>query len=68
MTAASLDWNDIHYFVTLVEGETLSAAAQTLDVQHSTVARRVTQLEASWPKMWCCCSIWRTRSGRPWRR
>lgn len=43
----NLDWNDLQYFVTLVEHETLTAAAEALDVQHSTVSRRVAQLEAS---------------------
>lgn len=47
MTAPTLDWNDIQHFVTLVEHETLTAAAEALDVQHSTVSRRVAQLEAS---------------------
>lgn len=42
-----LDWNDLQHFVTLVEKETLTAAAEALDVQHSTVSRRVAQLEAS---------------------
>lgn len=41
-----LDWNDVRHFVTLVEQETLTAAAEALDVQHSTVSRRVAQLEA----------------------
>lgn len=45
--AAALDWNDIQHFVILVEQETLTAAAQALDVQHSTVSRRVAQLEAA---------------------
>lgn len=43
----NLDWNDLQYFITLVERETLTAAAEALDVQHSTVSRRVAQLEAS---------------------
>ncbi|MDO5104194.1 MAG: LysR family transcriptional regulator [Lautropia sp.] len=42
-----LDWNDLQYFTTLVAQETLTAAAEALDVQHSTVSRRVAQLEAS---------------------
>ena len=42
-----LDWNDVHHFVTLVEQETLTAASEVLDVQHSTVSRRIMQLEAS---------------------
>ncbi|RRD58480.1 LysR family transcriptional regulator [Comamonadaceae bacterium OH2545_COT-014] len=41
-----LDWNDVQHFVTLVEQQTLSAAAEALNVQHSTVSRRVAQLEA----------------------
>ena len=41
----SLDWNGIRYFVALVERQTLTAAAETLQVQHSTVARQVAQLE-----------------------
>lgn len=41
----NLDWNDLQYFVTLVEQQTLTAAAEALDVQHSTVSRRMAQLE-----------------------
>lgn len=40
-----LNWNDLHYFVYLVNQHTLSAAAEKLGVQHSTVARRVEKLE-----------------------
>lgn len=39
------DWNDIHYFITLVEKQTLTAAAETLNVGHSTVSRRIARLE-----------------------
>lgn len=46
-TPMNLDWNDLQYFITLVERETLTAAAEALDVQHSTVSRRVAQLEES---------------------
>lgn len=42
----ALDWNDVLHFVTLVQQETLTAAAEALNVQHSTVSRRVAQLEA----------------------
>ncbi|MDO4641254.1 MAG: LysR family transcriptional regulator [Neisseria sp.] len=42
-----MDWNDVAYFVALVEHETLTAAADALDVQHSTVSRRIMQLEES---------------------
>ncbi len=40
-----LDWNNLQYFVLLVEHETLTAASEALGVQHSTVARRVSELE-----------------------
>ncbi|MDO4725304.1 MAG: LysR family transcriptional regulator [Comamonadaceae bacterium] len=46
LPANALDWNDVRHFVTLVEQQTLTAAAEALDVQHSTVSRRVAQLEA----------------------
>ncbi|AAU38613.1 MULTISPECIES: LysR family transcriptional regulator [Pasteurellaceae] len=41
----NLDWNDLHYFVLLVEKETLTAAANALDVEHGTVSRRIERLE-----------------------
>ncbi|OOR99183.1 LysR family transcriptional regulator [Haemophilus paracuniculus] len=41
----NLDWNDIHYFLQLVENQTLTATAAALDVEHSTVARRIERLE-----------------------
>lgn len=40
-----LDWNDIHYFLLLVEKQTLTATAEALGVEHSTVARRIERLE-----------------------
>ena len=39
------DWNGIRHFAALVEKETLTAAAEYLDVRHSTVSRQVAQLE-----------------------
>ena len=39
------DWNDVHHFTVLVERETLTAAAEALNVQHSTVSRRIERLE-----------------------
>lgn len=39
------DWNGICYFVTLVEKQTLTATAESLGVQHTTVARQITNLE-----------------------
>lgn len=41
----NVDWNDIQYFVCLVNQHTLSAAAEVLNVQHTTVARRIEKLE-----------------------
>src|ERR1700731_3870495 len=42
---ASLDWEDVRYFVALARYGTLSATARGLRVNHATVARRVTSLE-----------------------
>lgn len=39
------DWNGICYFVTLVQKQTLTATAEYLGVQHTTVARQVSSLE-----------------------
>ncbi|TFW09882.1 LysR family transcriptional regulator [Oxalobacteraceae bacterium OM1] len=44
--AQSLAWDDVRYFLELARQETLSGAARVLGVEHSTVARRVTALEA----------------------
>jgi DNA-binding transcriptional LysR family regulator len=41
-----LDWDDIRYFVELARQGKLSATARVLDVEHSTVARRIGVLEA----------------------
>ncbi len=41
------DWDDLHHFAVLVEKETLTAAAEALGVQHSTVSRRIARLEAT---------------------
>ncbi|WP_150539071.1 LysR family transcriptional regulator [Actinobacillus vicugnae] len=41
----NLDWNDLHYFILLVEKQTLTAAANALNVEHSTVSRRIERLE-----------------------
>jgi len=40
-----LDWDDIRYFVELARQGKLSATARVLDVEHSTVARRIGMLE-----------------------
>jgi DNA-binding transcriptional LysR family regulator len=39
------DWNDARYFLAIVRGRTLSAAGRTLQVQQSTVGRRLGALE-----------------------
>ena len=41
------DWNGIGHFTALVEKETLTAAAEHLGVQHSTVARQIARLETA---------------------
>ncbi|MGB3111069.1 LysR family transcriptional regulator [Psychrobacter alimentarius] len=38
-------WDDLAYFVCLVEKQTLTACAEEMAVQHSTVARRIDHLE-----------------------
>lgn len=40
-----MDWHDLAYFVCLVEQQTLTACAEQLGVQHSTVSRRIERLE-----------------------
>lgn len=40
-----MQWDDLAYFVCLVEKQTLTACAEELGVQHSTVARRIDHLE-----------------------
>lgn len=42
---ATLDWEDLRFFVALARGGTLSATARELRVNHATVARRVASLE-----------------------
>ncbi len=41
----NLDWQDLAYFIAVVEQQTLTAAAEVLEVQHSTVSRRIERLE-----------------------
>lgn len=40
-----MNWNDLQYFVHLVDEQTLTAVADKLNVQHTTVARRIDCLE-----------------------
>lgn len=43
----SMDWDDLRYFAELARTGSLSAAARTLRVDHSTVARRISSLEGA---------------------
>ncbi|VAW87626.1 Transcriptional regulator, LysR family [hydrothermal vent metagenome] len=43
----SLDWNDLRFFLAVAEQGSLSAASKILNVNHSTVFRRINQLEKS---------------------
>lgn len=42
-----MSWDDLRYFLAVMRGGSLSAAARALQVQHSTVARRVDALESA---------------------
>jgi len=44
-----LSWDDIRYFLEVARAGTLSGAARALGVEHSTVARRIGQLEDALP-------------------
>ncbi len=41
----NLDWNDIQYCLAVVREGSVTAAARALDVNHTTVSRRITALE-----------------------
>src|SRR3546814_1777207 len=40
-----VDWDDVRYFLAVARGGSVRAAAERLGVNHSTVLRRVAQLE-----------------------
>jgi DNA-binding transcriptional LysR family regulator len=40
-----IDWNDFRYFLAAVRAGTLAGAARALEVEHSTIGRRLTALE-----------------------
>jgi DNA-binding transcriptional LysR family regulator len=40
-----IDWDDIRYFLAVARGESVRTAAERLEVHHSTVLRRIAQLE-----------------------
>lgn len=42
---ASMDWNNLKFFLAMAESGSLSRASQKLRVDHSTVARRIDRLE-----------------------
>lgn len=43
---ASMNWDDLRYFVSFAASGSLSAAARALNVEHATIARRIAALEA----------------------
>lgn len=47
MERATFDWNDLQYFLAAAREKTLSGAARSLGVKHSTVGRRISALERS---------------------
>jgi DNA-binding transcriptional LysR family regulator len=46
-TTDDLDWDDLRYFLHAVRAKTLAGAARALEVEHSTIGRRLTALEKS---------------------
>lgn len=42
-----MDWNDVQFFLEVARCRTLTAAARRLQVEHSTVSRRIERLEAA---------------------
>src|ERR1700756_4653650 len=40
-----IDWDDVRYFLAVARGGSVRAGAERLDVNHSTVLRRIAQLE-----------------------
>ena len=44
-TASSMNWDDLRYFLAVSRNGSISGAARQLGVQHSTVSRRMRQLE-----------------------
>ena len=40
-----IDWDDVRYFLAVARGGSVRAAAEHLGVNHSTVLRRIAQLE-----------------------
>lgn len=45
-TQAKLDWDDLRYFLAAAQAKSLAGAARTLGVNHSTIGRRLSSLEA----------------------
>ncbi|SHO58253.1 LysR family transcriptional regulator [Vibrio quintilis] len=43
----NINWDDLRFFIALVETETVSAAAKRLNVNYATVSRRVERLETA---------------------
>lgn len=45
--ASSTDWRDLHIFLTVARLGTISEAGARLEIEHSTVSRRIDRLEAN---------------------
>jgi DNA-binding transcriptional LysR family regulator len=45
MQAEAFEWSDLRYFLAVARTGTLTGAAKQLDIEHSTVKRRITALE-----------------------
>ncbi len=43
--AKTVNWDDLKFFLAVARYKTISQAAKSLDVQHSTVSRRIKALE-----------------------
>ena len=46
-TGAKLDWDDLHYFLHAARSGTLAGAARAMGVEHTTIGRRLSALEAA---------------------
>src|SRR5262245_26898949 len=45
LETGAFDWNDVHHFLACLRARTLSGAARSLGVEHSTISRRLAALE-----------------------
>lgn len=47
MSEPGFDWSDLRYFLAVARAKSLAGAARSLEVEHTTVSRRVAALEAA---------------------